>query len=1483
MARDYGKASNIIYNPLEAAKNRRSSVRDYRQVSGNGVRDYRNAVVQPEQEQAPAVTPQLPDFMHPANAIKSVSVQPSFLQPQVPVMNVPGQLQQFAKTAPVPELTGPEKARQLPIIGPALRGLDVLQKATEPASKIAEQFIVPGAGLNNVGAFTGAAESALAKFAPNLAPKAGEFIARNVSKIPGINMSAPTATKAVTGAIKETAAGIPLGAGQSLAAHPEEGLKGAAENAAFGGAIGGTTGFMGPVAKAIADRTGLTSKLAAFFTRNSRVNPEVEQATRDVFENHVPQAAPQRPLGVSTGPLRNASNEQYINKVMDTIKPIVTERMTPPLENPNALAKWLQPHLDTSLNQIRKLPYNDMVELANEVKNNMSMYDVAVKVAKQKGYDLDKILANQVPNIRQQAERLRMGRAAGAIEPPTQNVRVGVSTEFGQPKARVQEPSFKANEEVAATSSATPLDRPMVDDATKVRSTSPKASTTPSDEVHFAERLRKDETLPEEVRQELERNKITAPRTTNESQRAAAAKMIEKNGIDKVYSDLMSRRGHFNPVETTAAQMLARHFSDSGDVQRAIDLVGKTGKGGREMGQAIQALTQWNKLSQEGALLAAEKQLNRRVKDVDMAQTLTPEQAQTVMEPAKGLEGVQAVNQMASDIAKLIASKKPGEALTDAETALLKRFQEDSKKVNEQIKPFLQDKIKRDAETIKKVRSIQPRDRTRDQVKNYLQAQADQARAELRSKRNIGFAQKVGTPDIVLYSKIAASHIANGAVKFADFAEQMVKEGITDKLQLLYTNGVKQFRKDNGLPSVQDLDRLVNKAIKDRQMDEETAHSLQALASEIGFYTDQAKVELTQDLQRAIKNIGKSTLGEKAASIHTQGMLLNIPSFGRNVIGTIQQLTLEKMAKVAASPIDWTISKLVTGERTVHLFSNNQEGFVRNFMAGSKSSWNGVDPRGMLDAYGLQPNVFKGKYNPFKYTEKLLSASLGGIDGSAYYSAYGDVMATYATELGKRQGLSSAQIKASLPDLMNQLDERVHGIADEAGLYANLQDETILSMMSTGLKKGLNMPTNFAFRKARESGLLPESMSLEGFGLGDIVLKFAKTPANLVMRGLDYSPLGFMRSLGQLISLIPKQGRVNFNQRNFSMTLGRAITGSLGLTGLGYYLAKNGILTGASSADADVRSLQEQSGQAPYQINWSALGRFIYSGLDPEAAKPQPGDQMMKYDWLQPAAISVSMGVDAALYEPKDNEGMAARVGHSLLSGMRSVLENPMLQGVKKISDAFGKLKTQQDSSGFTDIVKGVPASFIPSVAGQVRRGEDNLKRETRAEGFWEGALNQIKNKIPGMQNKLPVSYDSLGRPREYVKGSQTGFMQYLNALTNPAQMSKYAVSPDAKIVLDLMNETNDTSVLPRVAAKSIQVTDPETKKKKSITLTGDQYSRLQQDVGTRVREEIMKAQEYFANPNVSSEHKIKRMTTILTKQGTKARNTMKDELGYKK
>lgn len=224
--------------------------------------------------------------------------------------------------------------------------------------------------------------------------------------------------------------GVGIETGEYLTGRNDQTLGERALDTAISGALGGA-------GAGVIDGIGKSLKAVRGMANNS---------AQDVLQGQLGAANAIESAGrsVPTGPLRVQNNTERLSRLMGEIKPVVTERMTPPLESQRELAKWLKPHLDdnVSMNEITKLAYEDMRQLATEVQRNMTVPGVARQVARERGQDLDSLLNGTSPSIKEAAERLRMGGVAGAIEPP-KNVRVAIKP--GEPLDTPQGEEIRKN------------------------------------------------------------------------------------------------------------------------------------------------------------------------------------------------------------------------------------------------------------------------------------------------------------------------------------------------------------------------------------------------------------------------------------------------------------------------------------------------------------------------------------------------------------------------------------------------------------------------------------------------------------------------------------------------------------------------------------------------------------------------------------------------------------------------------------------------------------------------------------------------------------------------------------------------------------------------------------------------------------------------------------------------------------------------------
>ena len=314
------------------------------------------------------------------------------------------------------------------------------------------------------------------------------------------------------------------------------------------------------------------------------------------------------------------------------------------------------------------------------------------------------------------------------------------------------------------------------------------------------------------------------------------------------------------------------------------------------------------------------------------------------------------------------------------------------------------------------------------------------------------------------------------------------------------------------------------------------------------------------------------------------------------------------------------------------------------------------------------------------------------------------------------------------------------------------------------------------------------------------ILPFRKTPANILARGVEYSPLGFLNGLKKAM----------FDVRKGNSTAAEAIDRiSSGLTGtgllaLGVYLAAQGAVRGLGAGDDDEREFAELQGQQDYSM-------II-------------GDQSYTLDWLAPEALPFFIGVN--LFEEMQTSGDGVTLA-SILSAVSHISE-PMLsmtclQGLNAVFESVG-YASQEGLSGGVNAIASAATSYLtqalPTILGQAERTAqaDRMTTYTEKNGFLTGdaqyALGKASSRTPGWDyNQIPY-IDAWGR-RETTNSL---FTRGVNNFLNPAYASTIESSDMEKELERLYGETSSSAVFPSRAAKYFNV-DGE-----RVDLTGKQY-----------------------------------------------------------
>jgi hypothetical protein len=520
---------------------------------------------------------------------------------------------------------------------------------------------------------------------------------------------------------------------------------------------------------------------------------------------------------------------------------------------------------------------------------------------------------------------------------------------------------------------------------------------------------------------------------------------------------------------------------------------------------------------------------------------------------------------------------------------------------------------------------------------------------------------------------------------------------------------------------------------------------------------------------------------------------------------------------------------LKTGKRTVYMpnLKVQAQGLVQGMKEGVQEALLGINLKNTQSRYSLPRNgVFDtGVLGAF---EKTLRISLSATDRAFYQAAF-------------NQSIRNQCLAAEVDGPTEEMIEKAHYL----GLYRTFQDDNVISNIFVGLKRLFNAGKDFGF--------------------GDMCIKFSKTPASLLDRGIEYSPFGALKSIWQLVGPLLK--RFSFDQERTVRTTSRTIVGSGLLVGVAVILAKLGIISGRRAKDKDVAATRETVGIREYQLNTSALKRYVFSGFDPDMAQLREDDVHETYDWMQPASIGLALGADLVLNPKQSIIDKTMNIGEHLVQATATLEQQPVVRGLKVLA---GK---QTLAEGIAEIIQDVPASFVPTLLNQIRQLTDNTARNTKDPNYFKEMYNKAIMRIPGLSSTLPEKVDTLGRTKEmYQLDSNNPF----NVFLNPAFVNKYKPDPVSKMVLDIWESTGETIHFPRVAQAKIKL-GAETKE--PIELTPGKYTEYQKYIGNKTDilfTILSQNPKFMALPD---DEKAKKLQGYLTDINTAAKI---DVLGYR-
>lgn len=264
-------------------------------------------------------------------------------------------------------------------------------------------------------------------------------------------------------------------------------------------------------------------------------------------------------------------------------------------------------------------------------------------------------------------------------------------------------------------------------------------------------------------------------------------------------------------------------------------------------------------------------------------------------------------------------------------------------------------------------------------------------------------------------------------------------------------------------------------------------------------------------------------------------------------------------------------------------------------------------------------------------------------------------------------------------------------------------------------------------------------------------LPFKRTPANIAVRGVEYSPIGLgigavdaarnvwwnakekrAEKLGQELTEAQREVKEGLKTPAEAIDeISAGLTGT-GLLALGIFLAYQGFVTGGSSGDEKQDEFNELQGHQNYSM--------------------EVGDTSYTLDWLAPEALPFFVGVET--YNNLVRLGAGDATIWDVISSVKNLaepmLEMSMLQSLNDLFDTLGSDDPLISAAAQT--ATSYLTQAFPTLAGQVERsGEENrestfVDRNSSVPPGVQRLLANLGNKIPGWEYNQADYVDAWGR-----------------------------------------------------------------------------------------------------------------------------------------
>lgn len=695
---------------------------------------------------------------------------------------------------------------------------------------------------------------------------------------------------------------------------------------------------------------------------------------------------------------------------------------------------------------------------------------------------------------------------------------------------------------------------------------------------------------------------------------------------------------------------------------------------------------------------------------------------------------------------------------------------------------------------------------------------------------NLGWIAAVSTwISDVQKGKSGADMAARGAVLLNNAAQAGNKDAwleILHNFQNLSTNTAQGLQAMRILKQLEPTDalwmakRTVKQMVSDMNLKGDIEIDQELLDAYLVADTDAERDSVMGQIQQNVADQIKSTFVDKFTAMRYLNMLGNLRTQIRNLGGNTAMAILSEARNVASVVLQQAVY-LASGKN----YKKNRSVFVSKALLNQTSAdYKNVEALllsgGRYSKETAASNEFARKVNEKRRVFR--KDWLFRTDALEKYRK----LTNWATERGdllfSRTAFALAEARFLKARGITDISKADPAVLDEARIFAvaEAQEQTF---------RDTNWLSGWVSRAMRTPGT-PAAIR----ALGEGIMPFRKTPANILVRSVEYSPAGVLVSafntahklLGStrlaehdgFVGQFAESGQ-NITGDQLINSWAKSLTGS-GLFLLGMAFHALGWVTAGEDDDRNKENLDKLYGHQNFAI--------------------QIGDVSLTIDWLSPAAIPFLMG--AQLNKLRMQDGIQLKDLESVITSIgEPLIEMSMLQG---LSSALESVQYAEDSLGqmivsfcLSYLTQGLSNSFLGQIERTFEDGRETtyVDKDSAIPGWLQREIGKFGNKIPFWDPYQIPYINAWGEEEENPN-------VFLNAMQNILSPSYIGIAEKDAVYDELvrLNEAqDDKNVIPKTPSMTYK--DPDDDEAVKRNLTAEEYVALAKAQGTTQRKLVEK------------------------------------------